>query len=132
MKKPFFLLTITFFGIFTLAGCGKTAEKANTEAPKAATPETPLKVDELVTKATAEKDVWKGKEVTVSGIVTFRSSINLGLVTKKWDNQVVVCVVQTPPTQNVDDTVEVKGKINEFVTQGESTAVKLEPCEVKK
>lgn len=132
MKKTFFLSAIAFLGIFVLAGCGKTAEKANTEAPKAVSPETTFKVNELVDKVSAEKDTWKGKEVVVTGLITFRSGINVGLVNKKWDPQSVVCVIQTPPKEELGETVEVKGKISEVITQGENTAVKLDPCEIKK
>jgi thiol:disulfide interchange protein len=32
MKKTFFLLAIASFGIFALAGCGKTTEKTDTAA----------------------------------------------------------------------------------------------------
>ncbi len=131
MKKIILLMVISL-GIFGLAGCGKTAEKANTDATKDVSPDKAFKVNELVEKVSADKDTWKGKEVIVTGLITFRSSINVGLVNKKWDKEVVVCVIQVPPKEELNETVEVKGKISELVTQGESKAVKLEPCEIKK
>ena len=130
--KKISLLTVIPLGIFALTGCGNTAEKANTGAPKDVSPNQTYKVNELVEKVSADKDTWKGKEVIVTGLITFRSSINVGLVNKKWDKEVVVCVIQTPPKEDLGETVEVKGKISELVTQGESKAVKLEPCELKK
>ena len=94
MKKISFLLTIASFGIFTLAGCGKTAANTNTattqntagntntavtktEEPPAAilkpgdvSPDKTVKVVELVDSAAADKAAWKGKEVTVTGFVS--------------------------------------------------------------
>ena len=118
--------------IFALAGCGNTAEKANTAAPKDVSPNQTFKVNELVEKVSADKDTWKGKEVIVTGLITFRSSINVVLVNKKWDKESVVCVIQTPPKEELGETVEAKGKISEVITRGEDTAVKLDPCELKK
>jgi hypothetical protein len=130
MKKIIFL-TVILIAIFALAGCGRTAEKADTGAPKDVSPDKPFRVNELVEKVSAEKDAWKGKEVIVSGLITVRSSINVLLVNKKWDKEIVVCVLQTPPKENLGDTVEVKGKISELITQGEEKAVKLDPCVIK-
>lgn len=130
--KKIILLTLISLGIFALAGCGKTTENANTQANKNVNPDKVFKVNELVEKVTADKDAWKGKEVIVNGIITFRTSITVGLVNKKWDKQVVVCAIQALPKEELDETVEVKGKVSEVTTQGESTAVKLDPCEIKK
>jgi hypothetical protein len=94
MKTILFLLAITSFGIFALAGCGKTTEKTNTattqntaeEANTAAakngepaknilkpgdvSPDKAVKVIELVDSVAADKDAWKGKEVAVTGYVS--------------------------------------------------------------
>ena len=104
MKKIFFLLTAAFFGIFSLAGCGKineqintamantaanqnVAAKTNTAATKtdepAATilkpgdvsPGKAVKVVDLADSVAAGgKDAWKGKEVTVTGFVSGMSN----------------------------------------------------------
>jgi uncharacterized alpha/beta hydrolase family protein len=94
MKRVFFLLVIASFGIFALAGCGKTTEKTNTattqntaeKANTAATkneepaknilkpgdvsPDKAVRVIELVDSVAADKDPWKGKEVAVTGYVS--------------------------------------------------------------
>lgn len=106
MKKIFLLLAVASFGIFALAGCGKTTEntnnaaaqntagKANNAAARNAEPATNIlkpgdvrpdkavKVVELVDSAAADKDAWKGKEVAVTGYVSGTSSSgNLQLLT---------------------------------------------------
>ena len=81
MKIIFFLVTITSFGIFALAGCGKTSENTNTAAtkneepankvlkPGDVSPDKAIKIPELVNSVAADKDAWRGKEVTVTGDV---------------------------------------------------------------
>ena len=95
--KKISLLTLISLGIFALAGCGNTAEKANTEAPKNANtvanqnkepekkePARPVfkpveispdavKVNEFVDKVAANLNAWKGKEVTATGYVSMTS-----------------------------------------------------------
>jgi hypothetical protein len=95
--KKLMLLTLISLGIFALAGCGNTAEKANTEAPKNANtvanqnkePEKKetakavfkpveispdaVKVNEFVDKVVANQNAWKGKEVTATGYVSMVS-----------------------------------------------------------
>lgn len=131
--KKIILIAVISLGIFALIGCGKTAEKANTEAPKEVSPEKTFKVDELVDKVMAEKDTWKGKEVIVTGLVWSRSGVAKVLVTKRFDPKTVMCI--HPPSQQqleLSETIEVKGKISELTTNNVETTVKLEPCEIKK
>ena len=90
--KKINLLAVIFLGIFALAGCGKTAETANTGAPQNAnTVTTPnkepaknvfkpvdispdaVKVNEFVDKVAANLNAWKGKEVTATGYVSMTS-----------------------------------------------------------
>jgi hypothetical protein len=94
MKKTSLLLAIASFGIFALAGCGKstettntaatqnTAGKANTAAtrneetaknilkPGDVSPDKAIKITDLVDSVAADKDAWKGKEVAVTGYVS--------------------------------------------------------------
>ena len=92
--KTISLLAVISLGIFALAGCGNTAENANTEANKnantqanknantqATTNKEPaktvfkpveispdaVKVNEFVDKVAANLNAWKGKEVTATG-----------------------------------------------------------------
>ena len=98
--KKIVLLAVISLGIFALAGCGNTAENANTGAPKSANaqanknantqatenkePARPVfkpveispdavKVNEFVDKVAANLNAWKGKEVTATGYVSMVS-----------------------------------------------------------
>ena len=98
--KNIILLTVISLGIFALAGCGNTAEKANTNTPKNANTDAPQKADtdanqnkepaktvfkpveispdavkvhEFVDKVVANQNAWKGKEVTVTGYISMVS-----------------------------------------------------------
>ena len=144
MKKTFFLPAIAFFGIFALAGCGKTAEKANAEAFKDVSPNTTYKVGELVDKVTADKDGWKGKEVTVSGYVIHTSGLGgaNGYVLNmqnQWSDEserYVVCKVSQGdlPEGTATKTIKVKGKIGSVTMQNylNIKTVILDSCEIKK
>jgi hypothetical protein len=136
--KKIILLTVILLGIFALAGCGNTAEKANTGAAA-------VKVDELVNKAVADKDAWMGKEVAVTGYVMIISGADgkggytMSLVMDKDSKNSetgnsVNCTVQggVPKEEVVLKTVEVKGKINRVNGTGNWKLVALEPCELKK
>ena len=79
MKNMFLLRVIVFFGIFVLISCIKTTDQAttvgkNNEAPKEVDDKQTFSIEELVDRATADKDNWQGKEVTVSGYVSFTPS----------------------------------------------------------
>ena len=131
MKKILFLLAIASFEIFALAGCGNTSEKV-------------FEVNELVNKVTADKDGWKGKEVTVSGYVTHMSGsdgkngYHLSMKNHRNDESErhVVCKVSQGdfPEGIATKTVEVKGKIGLIHTQNylNLKSVTLDSCEVKK
>lgn len=131
MKKMFFLPAIASFGIFALAGCGNTSEKV-------------FKVGELVEKVTADKDGWKGKEVTVSGYVTHMSGsdgangYHLNMTDHRNDESErhVVCKVPQGvlPEGIATKTVEVKGKIGLVTKQNylNLKSVVLDSCELKK
>lgn len=131
MKKIFFLLAIASFGIFALAGCGNPTEKV-------------FRVGELVEEVTADKDIWKGKEVTVSGYVTHMSGsdgangYHLSMIDHRTDEteRHVICKV---PQGNLPEgiatkTVEVKGKIGLVTKQTylNLKSVVLDSCELKK
>jgi hypothetical protein len=142
--KKIILLTVISLGIF-LIGCGKTAEKANTDVPKDVSPEKTFKVDELVNNAIADKDASIGKEVAVTGYVMMTSGADgkggftMSLVMDKDSRNSetgnsVNCIVQggVPKEEVVLKTVEVKGKINRVNGTGKWKLVTLEPCEFKK
>lgn len=160
MKKRSLLLAVASFGIFALAGCGTTTENTNTAVPqntagKANTstakneepagkilkpddvsPDKAVKVIELVDSVAADKDAWKGKEVTVTGYVSGMSnSGNHQLLTLTNDptsiNKSITCAFPGDKPDVFTKTVEVKGKINSVSTGG-VTMVNLEPCELKK
>lgn len=168
MKIIFFLVTITSFGIFALAGCGKTSENTNTavtntvangnsagkantattksEEPAAkmlkppdVSPDQAVKVIELVDSIAADKEGWKGKEIVVTGFVNSTSSSGpQQLVTLTNDkaatqSKTVSCSFQGKMPDGVAfQTVEIKGKIRDIRTDGESKSIYLEPCELKK
>ncbi len=131
MKKVFIFTAIASFGIFALAGCGNANEKV-------------FKVGELVDKVTADKDGWKGKEVTVSGYVSYVPSsdgangyiINMTDHRNDESERHVVCKVPQGdiPREIATQTVEVKGKIGLVHTQSylNLKSVTLDPCEIKK
>ena len=143
--KKIILLAIASFGIFALAGCGNTTEKANTAA-KANTGAVAVKVDELVNSAIADKDAWMGKEVAVTGHVMMtsraegESGYTMSLVKDKDSRNSetgnsVNCTVQggTPKEEVVLKTVEVKGKIKQVLDGARKwKLVELDPCELKK
>ena len=64
-------------------------------------PVTHVNVDMLncATAQFVQEPQVKGKEVVVNGLITLRSSISVLLVNKKWDEEIVVCVLQTPPKE---------------------------------
>ena len=100
MKQTFLLAAVASFGIFALAGCGKTSENTNTAAngntavktntaatnseepaarmlkPGDVSLDNTVKVLELVDSIAADtnRDAWKGKEVVVTGFVNSTSS----------------------------------------------------------
>ncbi len=131
MKKLFFLLAITSFGIFALFGCQNAAEKV-------------FKVGELVDKVTADKDGWTGKEVIVSGFVSYTSGSDgangyvLNMVDHRNDESErhVTCKVpqRDLPEGIKGKTIKVKGKIGLVHTQSYLNLknVTLDSCEIKK
>lgn len=126
-------------GLITISGCGNSgAGNANTGTSA----EKIYRVDELAALATADKAVWTGKEVTVTGHIISNSDsgganvpgytimlINDNTVLGK--NTVWCRVPQgNMPEGMLSKTVEVKGKITS-VESGERSFITLEPCEVK-
>jgi len=151
MKRICFFLAIASFGIFALAGCGKTTEKTNIATtkneepaknilkPGDVSPDKAVKVIELVDSVAADKDAWKGKEVAVTGYVSGTSgSGNHQLLTLTNDQTAtnrknISCAFQGgKPDEVFSKTIEVKGKISYVSTDGEVKMVSLEPCELKK
>ena len=118
MKKIFFLLAIASFGIFALAGCGKTTEKTDTAAtqntagkantaatkneepaknilkPGDVSPDKAIKIPELVDSVAADKDAWKGKEVAVTGYVSGTSGST---------DHLLLTMISDPTTTNKKD-----------------------------
>jgi len=131
MKKIFFLLAIASFEIFALAGCANTTEKV-------------FKINELVDKVTADKDGWKGKEVTVSGYVTHMSGSDgangyvLNMIDQRNDEseRYVVCKVPqgSLPEGIATKTIEVEGKIGSVTMQNylNMKSVVIDFCELMK
>jgi hypothetical protein len=129
--KKFFLLTIAYFVIFALAGCGVSGEKI-------------FGVNDLVDTVTAGQDGWAGKEVTVSGYVSHMSGLDgangyfLNMINDRRDEseRYVVCNVPQGvlPEGIATQTVEVKGKIGSVKTQNylNQKRVTLDACEIKK
>ena len=129
---------------------GNTAGKANTAPtkneepskilkPDDVSPDQAVKVIELVDSIAADKEGWKGKEIVVTGFVNSTSSSGpQQLVTLTNDkaatqSKVVNCSFQGKMPDGVAfQTVEIKGKIRDTRTDGESKTIDLEPCEVKK
>ncbi len=138
MKKIFFLPAIVSFGIFALAGCGNTTDGGNTT-------EKVFRISELVNIVVADKDGWKGKEVTVSGNVSHSPSsdgangyvINMNdehnSDSSQWQ---ITCKVPQGdiPRGIVSKPIEVKGKIGLIHTQSylNLKSVTLDSCELKK
>ncbi len=162
MNKILFLLTIISFGIFALAGCGKTTENTNAAAtqntavktniavtktdepasaffkPDEVTPDKTVKIVDLVDSVAAGKDGWKGKEVTVAGFVSATSGSGkqqlLTLTSEQMatNKKNVSCAFQGDMTAVFSKNIEVKGRISYISTDGEYKSVSLEPCELKK
>ena len=151
MKKVFLLLAIASFGIFALAGCGKTTENTNTAATKTGgpaknslkpgdvSPDKAIKISDLVDSVAADKDAWKGKEVAVNGYVSGTSGSESHLLLTMTDEQTatnkkgISCALQGVKSADVfTKTIEVKGKVSSSNTDGEYKSVNLEPCELKK
>jgi hypothetical protein len=162
MKKIFFLLAIASFGIFALAGCGKTTENTNTAAtqntaektntattkneepaknilkPGDVSTDKAVKVSELVDSVAADKDAWKGKEVAVTGYVSGTSGSGNHQLLTLTDGQTatnrknISCAFQGKSDEVFSKTIEVRGKISFVSTDGEVKMVSLEPCELKK
>lgn len=150
MKNIFLLPVIVFFGIFVLINCTKTTDKATTigknhEASKEVNANQTFSIEELVDRATADKDNWQGKEVTVSGYVSHmpRSEGANGYVismSSKHDSdsgqwQLTCKVPQGDlPEGIISKTIEVKGKIGLVHRQSylNLKSVTLDPCEIKK
>ena len=156
MKKVFLLLAIASFGIFALAGCGKTADNTNTAAtqnsgqkantatgnilkPGDVSPDKAIKVSDLVDGVSADKDAWKGKEVAITGYVSGSSGSTDHLLLTMTSGQTatdkksVSCALQGVKSADVfTKTIAVKGKINSSNTDSEFKNVNLEPCELKK
>ena len=159
--KKIVLLTVVSLGIFALAGCGSTDEKANTEAPKNVNTEAnqnkepaktvfkpieispdAVKVNEFVDKVAANLNAWKGKEVTATGYVSMTSPrgnddgymLQLRNDEKGGsDAKVIGCSVQKGgvPEGIVMKAVEVKGTVSEVSIGDTSKAVRLDPCTLK-
>lgn len=151
MKKVFLLLAIASFGIFALAGCGKTTENTNTAATKTGGPaknilkpgdvsaDKTIKISELVDGVAADKDAWKGKEVAVTGYVSGTSGGTDHLLLTMTDEETatnkksISCALQGVKSADVfTKTIEVKGKVSSANMDGEFKSVNLEPCELKK
>ena len=127
MKNMFLLRVIVFFGIFVLISCIKTTDQAttvgkNNEAPKEVDDKQTFSIEELVDRATADKDNWQGKEVTVSGYVSYMPSSDgangyIVNMSSKYNSdggqwQLTCKVPQGDlPKGIVSKTIEVKGKI---------------------
>jgi hypothetical protein len=162
MKNILFLLAIISFGIFALAGCGKTAENTNTAAtqntatkantaptktegattsilkPGDVSPDKTVKIVELADSVTADKDAWKGKEVAVSGFVSGTSGsgdhILLTLTSEQLatNKKNVTCAVKGVKT---DDVFSKNIEVKgkiSHVEDGEYKSISLDPCELKK
>ena len=150
MKNTSFLLAIASFGIFALAGCGRTSENTNTAATKEqpaknilkpgdVSADKTIKISELVDSVAADKDAWKGKEVAVNGYVSGTSGSESHLLLTMTDEQTatnkkgISCALQGVKSADVfTKTIEVKGKVSSSNTDGEYKSVNLEPCELKK
>ena len=158
--KKIILVTVISLGIFAIAGCGKTAEKPNTEAiqnkepvkkvlkPGDLSPDKAVKLDELVESAVADMMAWTDKEVAVTGYVIGVSGSGgkdgflMTLVNEKTSNKVrnsMSCNAPPNPSQPplpeggvLGKTVEVKGKIKKVEMEPDRYHVKLDPCELKK
>lgn len=99
------------------------------------------KVDELAAAALADKDAWKGKEVTVTGEFGSYSIMGGGLGYEirlkspgdQYNKNNVYCkgIQGDEPKGMMGKTVEIKGKI-ETVESGEYNNINLKPCELKK
>lgn len=131
---------------------GNTAGKANTATTKSEEPpknvlkpgdvssDKAVKIPELVDSLIADKDAWMGKEITVTGSVSgTNGDTGNFLVTmindlKKIDNNTVNCdlIGATGGNALVGKTIEVKGKIKKFSSDGKFSILVLDPCEVKK
>lgn len=114
---------------FVFVGCGNTSEKV-------------FGVIELVGKATADKDGWKGKEVIVSGYVSNVSPHGangyvLHMINHRRDESErhVHCSVPQGdlPEGIANTTIEVKGKIGLVTTQNylDMKTVTLDSCELR-
>jgi hypothetical protein len=150
MKQTSFLLAIASFGIFALAGCGRTSENTNTAAPNEqpaknilkpgdVSADKTIKISELVDGVAADKDAWKGREVAVTGYVSGTSGgtehLLLTMITGQTvtDKKSISCALQGVKSADVfTKTIEVKGKISSANMDGEFKSVNLEPCELKK
>ena len=144
MKNIFLLPVIVFFGIFVLISCTKTTDK-NNEAPKEVSANQTFSIEELVDRATADKDNWQGKEVTVSGYVSYMPSSDgangyIVNMSSKYNSdggqwQLTCKVPQGDlPKGIISKTIEVKGKIGSVHRQSylNLKSVTLDPCEIKK
>jgi hypothetical protein len=129
---------VMLIGLITLSGCSNNgASNVNTSAST----DKIYKVDELVGVALADKDAWKGKEVTVTGEFGSYSimggalgyEIRLKSPGDQYNKNNVYCkgIQGDDPKGMMGKTVEVKGKI-EIVESGEYNNVNLKPCELKK
>jgi hypothetical protein len=149
--KPTFLLAVASFGIFALAGCGKTTENTNTAATKTVgpaknsvkpgdvSPDKAIKISDLVDSVASDKDAWKGKEVAVTGYVSGTSGSESHLLLTMTDEQTatnkrsISCALQGVKSADVfTKTIEVKGKISSSNMDSEFKSVNLDPCELKK
>ena len=131
MNKIIFLLAIVSFEIFALAGCGNTTGKV-------------FKVGELVDKVTADIAGWKGKQVTVSGYVSYMPNSDgaNGYVSNMTDHRSdeserhIICKVPQGvlPEGIATKAIEVKGRIGSVTKQHylNLKSVTLDSCELKK
>ena len=150
MKNIFLLPVIVCFGIFVPISCTKTTDQAttigkNNEASKEVSANQTFSIEDLVDRATADKDNWQGKEVTVSGYVSHMPSSDgaKGYVVymssehnsdgSQWQ---ITCKVPQGdlPEGIISKTIEVKGKIGLVHRQSylNLKSVTLDPCEIKK
>ena len=164
------LITVISLGIFALAGCGKTSEDTNTTVTNTAvngntakantaptkseepaknvlkpgdvSPDKVFKVRELLDTVVADREGWKGKEVTVTGFVSPHTEKNTsGAIAvmlqddpDKVGGGVVSCALKGVDFKDfLGKTVEVKGKIDgSNLEGGKLVGMALEPCVVKK
>ena len=150
MKNIFLLPVIVCFGFFFLISCTKTTDQAttigkNSDASKEVSANQTFSIEELVDRATANKDNWQGKEVTVSGYVSYMPSSDgangyvVSMSSKHNSDQSqwqLTCKVPQGdlPEGIISKTIEVRGKIGSVHRQSylNLKSVTLDPCEIKK